>query len=197
GLGLTAGCEHQEVRGGHRPDGTPTGESRRDVVSLGAQYVRAARFKASAVVEARFDKGVADIDPAYGPLVAADARETSPPGTYPDHGGVAPGAPLAILPGESRQLIGRAACDFRLADGHTLLLRLSAADTRADGATFARFVEATAGWAFRPLELDWIDILLKYSIIYDRRPGAGAGESSHVVALAPILDLPWNLRLSA
>lgn len=196
GLGLTAGFEHQETRGGYLPDGTPTGESRRDVVSVGAEYVRPARFKASAVVEARFDEGVADIDPAYGPLVAADARQTSPPGTYPDHGGVAPGTPLAILPGQSRQLVGRAACDVRLAADHTFLLRLNAADTRADGATFARFVEATAGWAFRPIEQDWLDILVKYSFIYDRRPAAASGESSHVVALVPILDLPWSLRLS-
>ena len=107
-----------------------------------------------------------------------------------------PGAPLAILPGESKQLVGRAATDFLVAEDHTLLLRLNIADTRAEGEPYARFVEATAGWAYRPIHIDWLDVLLKYSFLSERRPGEAEAQSSHVLALAPIVDLPLHLRLS-
>jgi len=69
-------------------------------------------------------------------------------------------------------------------------------------ATFpvARFVSATTGFAYRPLDVDWLDVVFKYSYLVDMRPTQVADQSttdrSHVVSLAPIIDLPFHIRLS-
>jgi len=64
-----------------------------------------------------------------------------------------------------------------------------------------RAVEATAGWAYRPLKLDWLDILFKYSYLLENRPlsitGLGTEEQHHVAALSPIFTLPMRLSISA
>jgi hypothetical protein len=223
GWNVSAGYEHQQTFGGYLPDGTPTGENRRDVVHLGSEFVRPRKLKLSGTFEVRLEDGFHDqgighaVDPKYEDLVDQDPRGVTPPNTFPDHGGTAPGAPLVVTPGERVQLIGTAAADWKWTQDQTFLLRFKIAHTEdttnedRDGVpplpagvpptfTVARFVEATAGWAYRPLKIDWLDILFKYSFLLDMRPIGLDGETienqSHVISFNPIIDLPMKLQLS-
>lgn len=92
---------------------------------------------------------------------------------------------------------------FRLAHTENLSNTTTNADgdeVTTDGFTAARFVEATAGWAYRPLAADWLDLLFRYSFLLDQRPVGAAGEAltqrSHVLAIAPVVQLPWRLKVS-
>jgi uncharacterized repeat protein (TIGR01451 family) len=211
GWNLAGGYEHQQVFNAHLPDGTAIGDGRRDVLHLGTEYLRLDLIKASASVEVRFDDGIGGGAAGVSDgLVAQDPRPVAPPGTFPDHGGPAPGAPLILPPGKRTQIVAAAGADWKWTGDQTFLVRFRLADTRGSNSndpagdsqefTMARFVEATAGWAYRPLQLDWLDILVKYSFLYDLRPVDVAGLSSidlsHVVSLAPVVDLPRGLRLS-
>lgn len=217
GWNIAAGYEHQQTFGGYLPDGTPTGENLRDVLHLGTEYVKRDRFKLSATLEFRFDDGLhgqpGSIEPKYQDLVEEDRRGVTPPGTYPDHGGT-PGAPLVIPPGERLQIVATAAADWKWNEDQTFLARFRLAHTEnltnhgrdlPDGVdtTFAeaRFIEATAGWAYRPLRLDWLDVLVKYSYLLDMRPiglnGQAIENQSHVFSVAPIVELPYRFQLSA
>jgi hypothetical protein len=215
GWNVAAGFEHQQTFGGFLPDGTPTGQNQRDVVHVGTEYLKRDTLKASASVEVRFDDGMhgqpTSVPHSFEPLVKSDPRLVAPPGTYPDHGGTAPGAPLILVPGEKLQLVAGAAGDWIWNRDLTFLGRFQLGQTwditdrHTEGATqpaftAARFLRATAGWAYRPLKIDWLDVLLQYSYLLDMRPIALAGGSlenrSHVVSLAPVVLLPMRLQLS-
>src|SRR5262249_29632125 len=134
GWSLAAGYEHQQTFGGYLPDGTPTGGDRRDVVHVGSEYVKPDKLKASATVEVRFDDGnhnqPSAVQPKYEQLVTDDPRGVTPSGTFPDHGGVAPGAPLVIPPGERLQIVGSAAADWKWTEDQTFLARFRIAHTQ-------------------------------------------------------------------
>ena len=213
GWNIAAGFEHQQTFGGALPDGTPTGKSTRDVLHLGSEVLHADSWKASTTLELRFDEGLGgSIDPRYGDLIKQDPRGVTPPGTFPDHGGTAPGAPLVIPAGRRLQVVATAAGDWKWSEDLTFLgrFRLSHTERLAEDAnaispatsssTDARFIEATAGWAYRPLRIDWLDLLFRYSFLLDMRPVGTDGTSienrSHVLALAPIVSLPFDLKLS-
>jgi hypothetical protein len=217
-----AGYEHQQTFAGYLPDGTPTGENLRDVVHVGSEYLRSSVLKASAALELRFDDGVhgqglgpdAAVAPRYEDLLKMDPRPVAPPGTYPEHGGTAPGTPLTLTPGKSLQVVVGAGLDWKWTRDLTFLGRFHLShteDTTNQGreelpagvpSTFllARFLSATAGWAYRPLELDWLDVLGKYTFLLDLRPVGlgrlGVENRSHVLSAAPIVDLPFRLRYS-
>src|SRR5687767_5661276 len=120
GWNIAAGFEHQQTFGGHLPDGTPVGGAQRDVLHLGTEFVKPRTFKISAAVEARFDDGFHDsgpfnsnaVLPKFEDLIKQDPRNVTPSGTYPDHGGTAPGSPLVIPPGERVQIVAGAAADW-------------------------------------------------------------------------------------
>ena len=57
GLAFAGGYEHQQIFGGHLPDGTPTGDSQRDVVNIGFEVTRFRRLKLSTQAELRYDNG--------------------------------------------------------------------------------------------------------------------------------------------
>jgi hypothetical protein len=217
GWNIAAGYEHQQTFGGYLPDGTPTGENIRDVLHLGTEFVKRETLKAAATFELRFDDGMhgqpGSVEPKYEDLIKDDPRGVAPTGTYPDHGGTAPGAPLVMTPGESLQVVTGAAVDWAWTRDQTFLARFRLSHTEdttnhdrdlpegvPSSFTLARFIEATAGWAYRPLQLDWLDLLVKYSFLLDLRPvgldGQGVENQSHVFSLAPIVDLPFRLRYS-
>src|SRR5262249_11298829 len=146
------------------------------VVRAGAELLRAS-VKASATVELRFDDGGA------GPATPLPAT----------------GSPLVLPPGSRRQLIAGAAAEGKWTPDQTFLapLRLGGTTDTGTDAQLARYVEATAGWALRPLELDWLDVIVHYSYLYEQRPDQpGVVERAHVLAVAPLVDLPRGLQLS-
>jgi hypothetical protein len=168
GVRLDAGYEHQQVL-------APTAQ-RRDVLRGGAELLGQA-VKATAQVELRLDDG------GVGPALPVPAT----------------GSPLTIAPGTRRQIVAGAAAEWKWTADQTFLARFRIADSHDTGSDtqLARAVEATVGWALRPLALDWLDLIVHYSYLYDQRPDApDAVERAHVLALAPLVDLPHGLQAS-
>lgn len=204
GLRVSVGFEHQQVFGGFLPDGTPIGDNQRNVVYGGVDFTRIENLKAAATIELRVDNAaaIASIDD----LIRDDPRSVADPGDFGEHGGVAPGSPLVLAPGERIQIVGGLGANYAINADHTALARFrfghSTADegTGADEYTAARYTALTTGWAYRPLEHDWFAVLARYSFLTDKRPvlsGMNAMDSrSHVAALIPIVDLPHDLTLA-
>jgi uncharacterized repeat protein (TIGR01451 family) len=210
GLSIAGGFEHQQVFGASLPDGTAAGDSTRDVIHLGVEWLRPDKWKASASVEVRYDQGLANGVPS----ALTDPRPSAPPGTFADHGGTAPGAPLTIPGGERLQIVASTGGSWTWSDDLTFLGRFRLAHTEdltnrdamnlpggvSSTVTQARFLEATAGFAYRPLRFDWLDVLFRYSFLLDQRPlgpeGERAEDQAHVVAVAPVATLPLRLKLS-
>jgi hypothetical protein len=65
---------------------------------------------------------------------------------------------------------------------------------------------ATAGWAYRPVASDRLNVLTRYGWVQDMRPGGGVlGASApgmaldshaHTLSVMPIVELPWRLTLA-
>jgi len=202
GLSIGAGIEHQQIFGGALPDGTPVGNAQRNVLHGSAEYTYRDRLKTSAGVELGFDDG---LNAGLADLVSRDPRAVGGVDSYPDHGGVAPGAPLVVPPVDRIQVVTGAGAAWKATDNHTILGRLRLAHTGVRGETgvretAARYGEATGGFAYRPVSHDWLHLLARYSYLRDARPVA-AGEAredakSHVVAVVPLADLAWRLTLA-
>ncbi len=201
------GYEHQQTFGGFLPDGTPIGNNLRNVVAGAADYTYADAFKLAAQAEVRFEQGIHD--EVYDALVRDDPRLAADPGGFPDHGGVAPGAPLVLPPGERVQFVLGLGGDWKIAQDLTLFARGRWSRTAAkdqvalgdDGArTAARYLEASVGWAYRPVAHDWLDVIGRYSYVLDRRPLAallsGTEGTTQAVALIPVVQLPHSFRVS-
>ncbi len=202
GLRIGAGIEHQQIFGGALPDGTPVGNAQRNVLHGSAEYTFHDRLKTSASVELRFDDG---LDTGLADLVSRDPRPVGGAGDYPDHGGVAPGAPVALAPVDRIQIVAGAGAGWKATENHTILGRVRLSHTGVRGetgvrATAARHGEATGGFAYRPVAHDWLHLLSRYSYLRDMRPVAAGEpqteERSHVFAVIPLADLPWRLTLA-
>jgi hypothetical protein len=220
GARVSAGFEHQQVVGGHLPDGTAVGKAQRNVVHGGAEYTLPETLKAAIHLEVRFDSGSEVHD-----LALQDSRPIASPGVFADHGGP---VPALVLPGGDRQqIVAGAGIDWKWARDHTFLGRFRASQTTTapgtapgaapDGApanaidahrrvTLFDYMLATAGWAYRPVDSDRLSVLTRYGWVQDMRPdGAVLGVSSpgmalnsraHALAVMPIVELPWRLTLA-
>ena len=65
--------------------------------------------------------------------------------------------------------------------------------------TEAETLQATAGWAYRPLHNDWFQLLGRYTYLREQRPSALDPDSSerarkHIIALEPIVETPWGVQ---
>jgi uncharacterized repeat protein (TIGR01451 family) len=214
GLSITGGYEHQQVFGARQPDGTPVGDSQRDVVHAGLEFTRPRRWKLSTRAELRFDSasGVTGLGPGgFSPNYSAtagtnnfavnatnvDPRAGFGPGHYADRQ-INVGHQLAVTPGERWQILTRNAASWSATRDLTLMARANYYRTYN---TTEKIVEAEAlelgfGAAFRPVAYDWLDILFKYSRILEMRPISltdhlARRRTYDVVSLAAIVELPW------
>ncbi len=203
-LRVGLGYEHQQIFGGFLPDGTPVGNNQRNVGYAAAELKRK-RLRATAHVELRLDNGLKG--DALANLIASDPRRSvGEVSSFADHGGVGPGAPLILTEGDLLQVVGSLGAAYKANRDHTGLARLRVSHTfhrltsDDDFADRARYMEATAGWAYRPRGHDWLQVLARYSYLRDQRPltilGDGVDGQSHVFAAIPLAKLPYNLRLS-
>jgi len=67
--------------------------------------------------------------------------------------------------------------------------------------TEAEALEATLGAAFRPIHLNWLNFVGRYTYLIEMRPNSqdtASTERSHktILSLEPIAELPWRLQLS-
>ncbi|WP_428268465.1 hypothetical protein [Haliangium sp.] len=211
GLGTALGFEHQHVLAGTLPDGTPLGSGRRHLGHAGVWWRLPAHLTASARAELRVDDG--DVEAAR---LLEDGRAGIEPGRLADHGGVIAGLPSGIPVRDRLQVIMVAGLDWTWTAGHTIYARAHLDRTTAEPAgttaVEAQHVLAAMGWAYRPPQQEWLQIVARYAHVRDQRaqpaagapspnaPGAGVGTSwstaAHTLSLMPIVDLPYRLRLS-
>ncbi|ACY12665.1 hypothetical protein Hoch_0023 [Haliangium ochraceum DSM 14365] len=215
GVQLGLGFEHQDLRGGVLPDGTPLGDLRRELGYLGASYLLRDRLVATARAELRLD------DSDGGAMVIEDLRPGVVAGGYADHGGVVPGIRSGIPAGKRLQGIMEAGLDWTWTNSHTLFARgyfartaAAAPDQRLSASSFVEAEDRllTLGWAYRPPVDDWLQVIARYSHLRELRTLAQGGtapaslsigldneqstSSSHVFSIMPIVELPYRLRLS-
>ncbi|MCC6998242.1 MAG: DUF11 domain-containing protein [Deltaproteobacteria bacterium] len=192
--------EHQQTFGSSLPDGTALGDQSRDMLSLGWE-LKYPRLKAGGRAEMRLDDGA-------GPVVVGTSALEDPrlSGTYADRSPQV-GAPLVLPDGERLQLLSTNAATFQWSEDLSFLARFNLSRTTLEDATEAHFVEASFGFALRPLANDWLNLLGQYTKLYELRPvgvagGVGAGDTLHddresdVLSIMPILDMPWRLQLT-
>jgi hypothetical protein len=59
----------------------------------------------------------------------------------------------------------------------------------------------TYGLAYRPVRFDFVNLLFKYTRLYDQRPidltqGLGDSQVSDVLSISPTFELPWRFALA-
>jgi hypothetical protein len=206
GISFAGGYEHQQVFGGSLPDGTPTGDSQRDVTHVGFEYIRPRTLKLSTRAELRYDNGagVAGLGPGtQGQVTAAnvDSRAGLGQGYYGDRI-VLPGTQLLLTPGERWQVVTRTAASWAATRDLTLLARVNYYYTynKTNDRVEAEALELGLGAALRPIAWDWLNVLFKYTRVMEMRPISFTDNMSRyrtydVISVAPILELPWRLQL--
>ena len=206
GVRIQAGFEHQQVVGGFLPDGTPVGDSQRDVLHAGFALEVPDRVQASSHLELRVDNG--DDGGFVEDIAVQDARPTSAAGVFADHGDAVLGASPVAPPGERWQAAARLGLTWILTPSHKLLSRLFAVHSvgnRAGRSLPAAYsLQATAGFSYRPVQRDWLNFLARYSYLAALRPNQDYGlgsdlridSRSHIAALVPLVDLPGRLALT-
>lgn len=229
GLSLNGNLEHQQIFGARLPDGTPLGNQSRSIVGIGHEVLRERRLKLGGRLELRFDNSDGAVTPGQVPGAAGysapnvDAARSQPGDpAYADRTAL-PGSQGILSPGDKVQILVQQTAEAIVSRGLTLFGRVNWSRTQnrslcnePGGASFpaggqpatcksgraieARFLEATAGAAWRPAESDRVSMLGRYSFILDSRPlgltgGLAHDKSAHVFALSPIFELPFHLQL--
>jgi uncharacterized repeat protein (TIGR01451 family) len=230
GISVNGGYEHQQTFGAHLPDGTPIGDQQRDVLSLGYEVLRSDKWRLAGRFEMRFDDmapvagtpcnqpgrgGDPNADPRYSPCTQAQGAAGAlgagatgiTGGSGPQSGLLAdrtvlPGGPLLLGPGRKIEWFTTQTGEWQWHRDLTFLGRftLLQVDDRTQDRLEARLVELTSGLAYRPLQLDWFNLIFKYTKLLELRPtglGQGLHSDSHsdVVSLIPIFELPLRLQL--
>jgi uncharacterized repeat protein (TIGR01451 family)/fimbrial isopeptide formation D2 family protein len=147
--------------------GGAAGEQARDVLSLGGEWVDSDKVKVTTRQELRLDEGGANAN-AVRKLQLVSLTNG--------------------LLGVSQEL----ALFGRL--GWQQTWNQTAATTEAQG------VDATLGFAFRPTRAHPLQVVSKWSHLVDLRPAGEAGTAGEhsvrdVVALEPVVELPWRFQL--
>lgn len=203
-IGLGLGFEAQQAFGGHLPDGSAIGNSRRHVLHSSVSLTPTKKVRLAAQVELRWDHGDSGSRVDTG-VLGDDPRSSVPANTFADHGGVVPGAALLVARGDTLQLVAGVVADWRLDEKHTVFARsrssFSSYEPPGNVRTIsAHFAELTTGWAFRPKRNDRFELLSRYSYLLERRPlnldQMEQTGRSHVVAILPFARLPGHLLLS-
>ena len=186
GLSLDAGYERSTTLADESSDS----QSSRDTVSFGWEFLRSRDLKLSGLFEARFDHGSLHT-PASTPCLGADI--TGNPEFCRDR--------IAGV-GDRRQLVWLATAEAKATRDVTLFGRFDYVVTENQTLSLleARDIEGTAGLAYRPVDVNWFNLLGRYTYLGEMAPyqlelRERREERSHVVSVSPIFELPWNLQL--
>ena len=206
GISFTGGYEHQQVFGGHLPDGTPTGDSQRDVVHLGAEYIRPRRLKLSTRAELRYDNGsgVTGLSSNAAPGAVTSPNEDPRAGMdrgYADRT-VTPGSQMMLAPGQRWQALSRTGASWQATRDLTLMGRFNLYHTynQSEEKVEAQAIELGVGAALRPVAWDILNVLIKYTRLLEMRPISLTDDLAQwrtydIFSIIPILELPWRLQL--
>lgn len=217
GIGFSGGYEHQQVFGGILPDGTPTGDSQRDVVHLGFEFTRLRNLKLSTRAELRYDvntgipglsyTGVSEVGKKTATTGAEqvganqDVRSGYGSQYYGDRV-ITAGTQMLLTPGERWQIATRTAASWAISKDITLMGRFNYYRTynNTDNRIEAEAMEIGFGAALRPIEWDWLNIIVKYTHLLEMRPislteGLSRRRTYDIASIIAVVDLPWRLQL--
>jgi uncharacterized repeat protein (TIGR01451 family) len=185
GVSFSAGYERSQTLASQGGDS----DSSRDTVSLSAELRRFRNVKASTLLEGRFDRGSL-VAPFAQPCLANDVS----------------GNPLycrdrVTALGDRRQLATLTTLHWKVHRDWTAFGRFDLVTTENQtlDQLEARSVEGTVGGAFRPVMVNWLNVLGRYTWLEQLAPyqlelDSFRHDRSHVVSLSPIFELPWNLQ---
>ena len=186
GLSIDTGYERSNTLGGESAD---SGSSR-DTISLGWEYVGLEMLKLSGLLEGRFESGSLHT-PSLGTCLATDISGN--PAYCRDRIGAL---------GDRRQLVTLTTVQLQATDDLTLFGRFDMIVTENTTLNVleSRDSEGTLGFAFRPVDYNWLNILARYTYLGEMAPyqlelNTRRDERSHVFSFAPMFELPFNLQL--
>jgi hypothetical protein len=186
GLSIDVGYERSNTLGGE----SVQSDSSRDTVSLGWEYVGLENLKMTGLLEGRFERGSLHT-PSLGTCLATDISGN--PAYCRDR--------LSSL-GDRRQLVTLTTIELKATDDITLFGRFDMVVTENTTLNVleSRDTEGTVGFAFRPVEFNWLNILARYTYLGEMAPyqlelNTRRDERSHVFSFSPIIELPYNLQL--
>jgi hypothetical protein len=167
-----------------------TGESSRTVGSVGWEWLESKTFKLSQKVELRYDDAAAQ-NPRDA-LCQGDAVFANPDLCRDN-------LPLGA---DRLQALASNSLVLTVWDDHSFLANFNVSTTQnlTTEQEEARHMVLSFGYALRPVAWDWLDVLVKYTYLQDLRPMDLTGwreerEHSHVMALVPMVELPWDLQV--
>ncbi len=186
GLSFDLGYEHSQTL----VDDSNDSENSRDTVSFGWNFLRLARVKASGLLELRFDHGS-----VHTPSTSACLRDDV--SGNPDY---CQDAISSV--GDRRQIAWLTSIEWKATRDMTIMtgLDLIVTENQTLNVLEARDVEAHLGAAWRPVDVNWLNVLSRYTYLDEMAPyglelDGQMRERSHVLSLSPIVELPWNLQL--
>jgi hypothetical protein len=186
GLSIDIGYERSNTLGGE----SVQSDSSRDTLSFGWEYVGLDTLKMSGLLEGRFERGSLHT-PSLGTCLATDISGN--PAYCRDR--------ISAL-GDRRQLVTLTTVELQATDDVTLFGRfdLVVTENTTLDVLESRDTEGTVGFAFRPIEFNWLNILSRYTFLGEMAPyqlelNTRREEQSHVFSFAPMFELPYNLQL--
>lgn len=186
GLSFNLGYERSETLSAESNDSA----SSRDTASLGWEFVRLRQIKLSGLLEARFDSG-SFASPQLATCLGDDI--TGNPAYCQDR---------VTSIGDRRQIVAVLTGEWKWTRDLTFMARLDMAFTRNTTLDLfeARDLEAGMGIAYRPIDTSWLNVLSRYTYLdelapYELELDQRRRDSSHVLSLSPIYELPLRLQL--
>ena len=186
GLSIDVGYERSNTLGGE----SVQSDSSRDTVSFGWEYVGLDTLKMSGLLEGRFERGSLHT-PSLGTCLATDISGN--PTYCRDR--------VSSL-GDRRQLVTLTTVELQATQDVTLFGRFDMVVTENTTLNVleSRDTEGTVGFAFRPIEFNWLNVLARYTYLGEMAPyqlelNTRREEQSHVFSFAPMFELPYNLQL--
>lgn len=186
GLSFDLGYERSETISGENS----ASRNSRDTASFGYEFVRIRRIKLSGLLEARFDHGSSQ-SPLASTCLADDISGN--PAWCRDR--------ISAV-GDRRQVVAVLNAEWKATRDFTFMSRLDMAFTRNLTLDMfeARDLEVGFGVAYRPVEVNWLNVLSRYTFLDEMAPyelelDTRRRDSSHVLSLIPVFELPYNLQL--
>lgn len=186
GLSIDAGFERSHTLAG---ESVQSGSSR-NTFSFGWEYVGLDVLKLSGLFEVRFDRGSTH-SPATGACLGDDI--TGNPVYCRDQ---------VTAVGDRRQIVSMTSLVLTPTEDLTFFGRVDIVHTENTTLNImeSRDAEATVGVALRPVDFNWLNLLMRYTYLAEMAPyqlelDQRRDEQSHVFSLSPIIELPFNLQL--
>ena len=186
GLSIDLGFERSHTLAG---ESVESGSSR-NTASFGWEYVGLDVLKLTGLFEVRFDRGSTHT-PSSSPCLGTNL--TGNPAYCRD-------AITAV--GDRRQIVSSTTMLLNPTPDLTFFGRFDIVHTENTtlGLMESRDLEGTVGMAMRPVDIDWVNVLMRYTYLAEMAPyqlelNERRDERSHVFSLSPIFELPLNLQL--